>query len=105
MVPKLRFSIKQRLLRWPRHCRDAGLILILGSLQHGRSHAQTATVLHKHRTTIYCRARRFCDQAEVGLLDRREDTGPARLDERFLATLNDLVRSNPRTQSFSRQRR
>jgi transposase len=105
ILPKLRFSVKERLLRWLRRCRSAGLktrLLIILNLHHGRSPTQTAEVLHVHRTTVYRVAQRFREQGEVGLLDHREDNGPAKLDERFLAILNDLVRSGPREHGWRR---
>jgi transposase len=105
ILPRLRFRVKERLLRWLRRCRGAGLktrLLIILNLHHGRSPAQTAAVLHVHRTTVYRVAGRFREQGDVGLLDHREDNGPAKLDERFLATLNDLVRSSPQAHGWRR---
>lgn len=105
IVPQLRYAVKQRLLRWLRRCRDAGLktrLLIVVNLLSGRSPPQTAEVLHVHRDTVYRVARRFREQGEVGLLDRREDNGALKLDERFLATLNEVVRSCPQEHGWRR---
>jgi transposase len=105
IVPKVRYAVKQRLLRWLRSCRDAGLktrLLIVLNLLNGRSPPQTADVLHVHRDTVYRVARRFREQGEVGLLDRREDNGTLKLDERFLATLNEVVRSRPTDHGWRR---
>jgi transposase len=72
------------------------------NLLNGRAPPQTAEVLHVHRDTVYRVARRFRQQGEVGLLDRREDNGTVKLDERFLATLNEVVRSRPQDHGWRR---
>jgi len=98
IVPRPRLAVKQRLLKHLRQSRDAGLrtrYLIVVNLWSGRSPRQTADVLHVHRDTVYRVARRFTAQGEVGLLDRREDNGDIKLDERYLATLYRVVRSSP----------
>jgi len=90
IVPKVRWSVKQRLLRQLRRCRDAALrirYLIIINLLNGRGAYATAQVLGIHNTTIYRVAKRFRDHGEWGLIDGREDSGSAKLDERFLATL------------------
>lgn len=105
IVPPIRFAVKQRLLRRLRGCRDAGLktrLLILVNLVNGRSPRQTAEVLQVHRDTVYRVARRFTQQGEAGLLDRREDNGIAKLDERYLATLDQVVRSHPEQHGWRR---
>ena len=98
IVPPVRYAGKQRLLHLLRRCRSAGLktrLLIVVNLLNGRDPRQTADVLHVHRGTVYRVAQRFREQGAVGLLDRREDNGPLKLDERFLATLDQVVRSRP----------
>jgi transposase len=98
IVPRPRFTVKQRLLQHLRHCRDAGLrtrYLIILNLWSGRVPQQTAEALHVHRDTVYRVARRFAAQGELGLLDRRADNGAVKLDERYLAVLCRLVRSSP----------
>jgi transposase len=98
IVPPVRFSVKQRLLRWLRSCRAGGLktrLLIIINLLHGRSPQLTAAVLQVHRATVYRVAQRFRDHGAVGLVDRREDNGIAKLDGRFLARLDQAVRSRP----------
>ncbi len=105
IVPKVRYAVKERLLRWLRRCADAGLktrLLIIVNLLNGRDPRQTAAVLHVHRATVYRVARRFRERGEVGLLDRREDNGPAKLDERFLAILDEVVRSRPQDHGWRR---
>jgi transposase len=105
ILPKVRFAVKQRLLRWLRRCTDGGLktrLLIIVNLVSGRRPRDTAQALHIHRDTVYRVARRFRDQGEVGLLDRREDNGSPKLDERFLATLDEVVRSSPQEHGWRR---
>src|SRR2546430_17735257 len=100
IVPQLRYSAKQRLLKHLRQCRQAGLktrSLISVNLVNGRSAATTAEVLKVGRSTVYAVAQRFRTAGEAGLVDRREDNGPRKLDERYLATLYEVVRSDPPT--------
>lgn len=105
ILPKIRFAVKERLLRHLRCCRDARLktrLLIIVNLHGGRSPRDTAVALHVHRDTVYRVARRFREHGEVGLLDRREDNGTPKLGERFLATLDEVVRSNPQVHGWRR---
>jgi transposase len=105
IVPGVRSAVKQRLLRLLRSCRSAGLktrLLIIVNLLNGRAPGPTAQVLHVHRDTVYRVARRFRDHGVGGLLDRREDNGTRKLDERFLATLDQLVRSRPQAHGWRR---
>lgn len=105
IVPKVRFAVKERLLKNLRRCREAGLrlrYLILINLLHGRGAYQTAEALHVHNTTVYRVAQRFRDHGEWGLYDGREDNGVAKLDERYLSTLYRLVRSNPQKHGWRR---
>lgn len=105
IVPKVRSAVKQRLLGLLRRCTQAGRttrLLILINLLNGRDPRQTADVLHVHRDTVYRVARRFRAQGAVGLLDRREDNGTLKLDERFLAALDAVVRSRPHDHGWRR---
>jgi putative transposase len=98
ILPKLRFSVKERLVKHLRHCRDAALktrYLILVNLASGRSPTETADALRVHRSTIYRVAQRFRERGELGLLDRREDNGADKLEETYLAILDTVVRSRP----------
>jgi transposase len=105
MVPRPRLAVKQRLLRHLRQCRNAGLrtrYLVILNLWSGRAPHEAADVLHVHRATVYRVAQRFREQGEVGLLDRREDNGTVKLDERYLALLYRLVRPSPRDHGWRR---
>ena len=98
IVPKVRFAVKQRLLRNLRRCRQAGLrlrYLIVINLLNGRGAYATAEALGVHNTTVYRVAKRFREHGEWGLLDGREDNGTAKLDERYLGLLYRAVRSRP----------
>jgi|SRR5579872_6883863 len=94
-----RFSVKDKLCKQLRRCRDAGVrlrYLIVLNLLSGRSAYRTAEVLGVHNTTVYRVARRFRTCGEWGLWDARADNGPTKLDERFLAALYRVVRATPR---------
>src|SRR6516225_336085 len=105
IVPQLPWSAKQRLLKHLRQCRQAGLktrYLIIVNLVNGRSAATTAEVLKVGRSTVYAVAQRFRTAGEAGLVDRREENGPRKLDERYLATLYEVVRSDPPDHGWGR---
>jgi len=89
-------SAKRRLRRKLRECRDTRLVkryLIILNWDEGRSPTEIARMLHVSRTTVYRVAGRFCECGEAGLIDRREDNGEAKVDERYLAVLYDVVAS------------
>lgn len=105
IVPKVRFSVKERLLRHLRRCRDAGLrtrYLIIINLLNGRSAYDTAEVLGIHNTTVYRVAKRFCHYQEAGLLDAREDNGGEKLSEAYLGMLYKIVRGSPADYGWKR---
>ncbi len=94
IIPRLRFAQKQKLFEHLRRCRNPGLklhYLIVVNLVRGRSARQTADVLVVGLSTVYRVAHRFGEEGEVGLLDRREDNGEAKLDEQYLAGALDAV--------------
>jgi transposase len=55
----------------------------------------TARALHVGRSTVYRVARRYADEGFDGLIDRREDNGPDKLNDQYLAALWDVVASSP----------
>jgi transposase len=98
IVPALRGSAKDRLFTRLRKCRDMRLrtrYLIVINLARGYSASQTARVLAVAVSTVYAVAKRFREHGEAGLVDRREDNGDRKLDERYLQTLYDVVKSTP----------
>lgn len=104
IIPELRFSDKEKLLRRMRKCREAGLktryLIIVNLLT--RSVVQTAAALHIARSTVYRVAERFRQFGEWGLLDRREDNGESKLSEYVLAELDQLVRDTPQNHGWPR---
>lgn len=105
IVPPLRYSDKQHLLKQLRRCRTAGLktrYLIIVNLVGDRSAAVTAEVLKVGRSTVYAVAQRSRTAGEAGLVDRREENGPRKRDERYLATLAEVVRSAPTDHGWTR---
>jgi len=105
IIPQLRFVEKEKLLRHLRQCRNAELktrYLIVMNLVAGRSPTETANVLNVSSSTVYRVAQRFGKQGELGLLDRREDNGETKLDERYLSILYEVVRSTPEDHGWSR---
>ena len=105
ILPKLRWIDKQRLVERMRRCRAAGLkgrYLIIVNLINHRSVSETAKALGIHESTVYRLAGRFREQGEVGLLDRREDNGEVKLDERYLWELYGVVRGCPEDYGWKR---
>lgn len=98
IIPFLRWSAKERLLKNMRSCRDAKLktrYLIVVNLLNGRSPNETAEAVGVDRSTVYRVAKRFRDCGESGLVDRREENGARKLGEGYLSILYDTVRSSP----------
>jgi transposase len=105
ILPPVRYSVKEKLLKHLRRCRNAGLrlrYLMVINLLNGRGAYATAAVLGVHNTSVYRVARRFREQGEWGLLDGREDNGIAKLDERYLNILHTLVHSTPQKYGWRR---
>src|SRR5262245_13757175 len=76
---KVRFAVKERLLRNLRRCRQAGLSLrslIIIHLLNGRGCYQTAAVLGVHNATVYRLAQRFREQGEGACSTAGRTTAP-----------------------------
>ena len=98
IVPKVRWSFKDKLCRHLQACRNARLrthYIIVIALLNGQKVPTLAATLHVHRSTIYRVARRFREEGEVGLFDRREDNGQLKLDEHYLHCLYRAVLDFP----------
>jgi transposase len=98
IIPFLRWSAKERLLKNMRSCQDAKLktrYLIIVNLLNRRSPNETAEAVGVDRSTVYRVAKRFRDCGESGLVDRREENGARKLGEWYLSILYDTVRSSP----------
>jgi len=105
ILPRVRYSVKEKLRQQLRRCRLAAVrirYLIILNLLNGRSAYQTAEVLGVHNTTVYRVARRFRDHGLWGLWDAREDNGEPKLDDRYLATLDRVVRQTPKQYGWRR---
>ncbi len=105
ILPRLRFFVKQGLLRQLRKCKNAGLrlrYLMIINIDNGRSARQTAAILGVHNTTVYRVVERYRRYGEWGLFDGREDNGTAKLEERFLDALYQVVRSSPQVHGWRR---
>jgi transposase len=101
----VRFSVKEKLCRQLRRCRDAGVrvrYLIIINLLNDRSAYRTAEVLGVHNTTVYRVARGFRAHGEWSLWDGREDNGQTKLDERYLDVLYRVVRATPQQYGWRR---
>jgi transposase len=102
---KVRYSVKERLLKNLRRCRQADVrqrYLIIVNVLSGRSARQTAEVLKIHNTTVYRVVDRFRAYGEAGLMDGRVDNGADKLDKAFLNELYRLVRGTPQDYGWRR---
>lgn len=105
ILPKLRFSVKERLAKNCQRCRDAKLkirYLIILLLSKGRSAEYIARNLLIHRDTVYRVAKRFREDGEFALLDRRSGNGANKLKGGFLDALDRLVRGSPQDHRWLR---
>lgn len=76
--------------------------LIIVNLMHDRSVATIVDALQVGRSTVYAVAKRVREQGEAGLVDRREENGSRKRDERSLATLFRVVSCCPREYGWRR---
>jgi transposase len=105
ILPALRWSVKERLLRNLRKCREAELrtrYLMIVNLMHGRGASHIAVVLRVARSTVYRVAERYRDEGELGLVDRRCDNGDRKVDDDFLVRLDTVVRGSPEDYGWPR---
>ena len=105
IVLKVRFSVKERLCRSLRHCRNAGTRLrdsMIINVINGRSTRQTAKVLQVHHTTVGRVVARFRRYGEAGLQDGRTDNGEEKLSEDYLQRLHCIVSNSPELYGWRR---
>ena len=105
IVPKLRFSDKEKLYRHMKKCKNYPLkrrYLIIVNLVHGRTPTQIALILGISRDTVYRVAKRFTLYGESGLMDLREDNGSLKLTDAYLTVLYEVVKSNPQDYQWKR---
>ena len=88
-----------------RHCQDAALkmrYLIIVDLMNGQTVAVTVSALQVGRSTVYAVAKRFREDGEAGLVDRRKENGKRKLDDDYLTRLNDIVAGAPQDYGWRR---
>lgn len=105
IVLKVRVSVKERLSRNFRHCRDVGTrlrFLMVFNVLNGRSARQTAEVLKVHHTTVGRVVEKFRHYGEAGLHDGRADNGHDKLSEGYLQRLHCLVSNTPELYGWRR---
>jgi transposase len=87
-------AMRRKLSRWAMTSRDAGFRLrctIVLNLVRGEPVQRISEILGCSRSQVYRVARRFVQQGEIGLSDRREDNGETKVDESYQAELLRLV--------------
>jgi len=105
IVLKVRVSVKERLSRNLRRCRDARTrlwYLMIFNVINGRSARQTAEVLKVHHTTVGRVIEKFRRYGEAGLYDGRADNGADKLDEDYLQRLHTIVAKTPEDYGWQR---
>ena len=105
IVLKVRYSVKERLYRALRQCRNAGTrlrYLMIVNVISGRSTHQTAEVLKVHHTTVGRVVRKFRRYGEAGLQDGRADNGEEKLGEGYLQRLHTIVSKSPELYGWRR---
>src|SRR5919201_1811472 len=87
IVLKVRYAVKERLVKALRRCRDAGARLrhlIVLNVLSGRSARDTADVLKVHNTTVYRVLGRFRAHGEAGVCDGPAGNGSGKVGGAFL---------------------
>jgi len=105
IVLKVRVSVKDRLSKGLRRCRDAGTrlrYLMIFNVINGRSTRQTAEVLKVHHTTVGRVVEKFRRYGEAGLYDGRADNGDDKLSEDYLQRLHKIVSKTPEDYGWRR---
>ncbi len=105
IVQKLPRRDKRRLKRRANGTDDRKLAiryLIVLNLAEGRSASDTARSLGVSQSTVYRVAKRYREFGEAGLIDRREENGDDKLNERYLSTLWEVVESSPLEHGWKR---
>jgi transposase len=95
ILPRPSFCVKERFCKHLRKCRQALVrmrYLIILNLWSERSAREIECILKVHNSTVYRVAKRFQERGEASLWDGREDNGPEKLSEDFLALLDRVVR-------------
>ena len=64
-------------------------------MSKGRTPTRVARYLAVSRSTVYRVAKRFQEAGEAGLIDRREENGQRKVDEKYLDALYQIVSKQP----------
>jgi transposase len=105
IIPVLSADAKERLTGLWRWCQDAGLkarYRIILDLAEGHTPTQISRFCGVSRSTVYRVAQRFRECGEAGVVDRREDNGPCKLNEAFFSALADAVEGSPQDHGWPR---
>lgn len=105
IVPELRWSDKERLLKELQHCANAAQkirLLVIVNLIRERGAQPTAAVLHLSRSTVYRVAKRFREHGTAGLLDGRRHNGHRKVTEKYRSLLYEAVKSSPPDHGWQR---
>jgi len=97
--------VKHQIRKLRRDTKDKGLaqrcqIVLLS--EKGRTRAAVGEAVGCSVSWIHRVLRRFVELGVAGLLDRREDNGQRKLDERYLAILHDVVAGSPQDHGYRR---
>lgn len=76
--------------------------LIIVNLDEGRTVSDTARALAVAESTVRRVRRRFLEDGEAGLIDRREENGEVKLSEDYLAKLHEVVAGSPESYGYQR---
>jgi transposase len=87
-------AMQRKLRSWAMASSDAGLRMrckIVLNLVRGESTQRMSEILGCSLSQVYRVARRFVEEGEIGLADRRDDNGETKVDESYQAELLRLV--------------
>jgi transposase len=93
--PQTRRKLQRKALR----CKDAAMrtrLLIICHSADGRSRPWIAQALGCCKTTVSRVRHRWRTAGEAGLVDRREDNGPTKVDEDLVATVQQILIGRPK---------
>jgi len=105
IVIKLTRQVKRHFRRTIKKIKDARLktrYLIILHTADGRSRRNIAKMLLCSASTVDRVRRRFGEEGELGLIDRRGDNGPAKVNEDYILALIKAVERTPLDYGYRR---